>query len=195
MADRTKCQLRSIGRTGERFAVEANENLANPLGWHWVGEAVADDLGVLRFNDPDRSQARRFYRFVRSTLSPTVDPLPASRFTPVSSLSPDVLAAAQQHLLNFGPAPGAPPGSDAGEWSNVQIAPTVALVFDPLYQNGGQPAYAELKVVAAGQPNGPAQGYMLVSLTDDDSPIVEFATRGDTKTERILRRVPSGTAG
>ena len=34
---------------------------------------------------------------------------------------------------------------------------------------------------------------MLVSLTDDDSPIVEFATRGDTKTERILRRVPSGT--
>ena len=187
--------LHSLGRAAERFNVEANENLADRLGWHWIGEAVADEFGGLHFNDPDRTQPQRFYRFARSPMSPVVDPLPAVRFIPVASLAPELLAAVQEHLVDFGPSPGAPPGADAQEWSNAEIVPTATLVFDPMYQAGEQPAYAELRIALAGHANSnsPPQGYVLVSLTDEDSPIVEFATHGATKTERLLQRVGSGS--
>ena len=188
----TGFNLLSSTRAAERYNVEATDDLTDPLGWEWLGEIQADEFGDLRFFDADGANGNRFYRFARSIYSPVLIPLPGTNGIPISNLPTQTVAAARQYLQIFGPDSGTPPGSDAADWSDVDLAPAATLVFDPLHANGTQPAYAELKVVPNGQPNGPSKGYILISLTDNDAPIVEFATRGSTKTERVLKRVGSG---
>jgi hypothetical protein len=184
--------LFASARAAARFDVEVNEDLADPLGWHWMSEAVADESGQLRFFDPGfGQQPKRFYRFAESALSPVVDPPPSSRFVSISNLPPEVVTAAQQYLLMFAPRADTPSAAES-EWSSVALAPQATLIFDPSHLSGNEPAYAELKVVPAGRPQGEARGYLIVSLTENDSPIVEFNTRGRTKTDRLLARVPSG---
>lgn len=181
--------LFASARAAERFKVEASESLQDSNGWRLIGEAVADEFGVVHFDDREFGRNRqRFYRFAPSPLSPVLEPLAASRFGSKSNLSTELLAAVDEHLRHFDPA--RVPGS---AWANVEIAPTVTWIHDPTSTDPEQPAYAELRVVAAGQPNGPSKGYLLVSLTAADKPIVEFATSGAPKTERLLRQASSGT--
>ena len=60
-----------------------------------------------------------------------------------------------------------------------------------MYQAGNQPAYIELRVQTADTQPQP-RGYILISLTQEDRPIPEFATAGVPKTDRVLTRVAGG---
>jgi hypothetical protein len=79
-------------------------------------------------------------------------------------------------------------GPHEHDWDSAVLGPVARYVCDPMYQAGSQPAYAELRVQTADAPPQP-RGYILVSLTQEDRPVPEFATSGVPKTDRVLERV------
>ena len=109
---------------------------------------------------------------------------------PISTLPAQTLAIAQKHLRRFNSAVA---GSIA-DWAQVSIAPTARYIHDPGYQAGNVPAYAEFKLLGTPVPGRPQQanGYILVSLTEEDYPVAEFSTSGDTKTDRVPAIVGAG---
>lgn len=119
---------------------------------------------------------------------------------------------AQSFLKDFLVAGEGEGGTDPeGNWVDVQLGPVCYPVYDPAVDNGKSPAYLEFKVVkrAAGARPGIAEnkfdlspppdekedlgfGYILISLTRGDSPVVQFGDVGLTPVERLLRKVKSG---
>ena len=94
--------------------------------------------------------------------------------------------------------------ADVGEkWQTARLADTVIPVYDAGIDAGRSPAYLEFKVV----PNDPAPitggyrttagplkadlGFILVSLTDNDFPVADWATEGETRIEKLRRRAGS----
>ncbi len=102
---------------------------------------------------------------------------------PISTLASQTLSIAQKHLQRFNSAVA----GAVADWAQVSIAPTARYVHDPGYQAGNVPAYAEFKLLSTPVPGRPQQttGYILVSLTEEDYPVAEFSTSGDTKTDRV----------
>jgi hypothetical protein len=106
----------------------------------------------------------------------------------VSNLPSRVLDVASEHLKGF-VAGSLGPDQD---WVGICLAPTARYLHDPGYQRGGAPAYVELRVVGTDAAQEPC-GYILVSLTEEDYPVPEFATRGGTKTDLVTEGVAGGT--
>ncbi len=93
------------------------------------------------------------------------------------------------------------PPSDA-IWENAVLSPFVCPVFDPGVSDGTAPALLEFKVIAGPQPpalrrgvlrnrpEDPAKdlGYILVSLTEDNFPVVSFSNEGLTPVEKLMCR-------
>jgi hypothetical protein len=98
----------------------------------------------------------------------------------IHDLAPQVLPLAQAFVKAFSAAPL----RKEHDWDEVTFAPAARYVHDPAYQNGAAPAYVELRLVGQG---GDARGYMVVSLSQDDYPVPEFATRGGTKTDALIQ--------
>jgi len=93
--------------------------------------------------------------------------------------------------------------SDEGAWpEDVAFAPYVRQVEEAAGDGSVVPAYLEFKVVRAPAEPAPetdwvspawegedtGQGYVLVSLNEDDFPIAEFATTGPTACEQLMRQ-------
>ncbi|MGB9252696.1 MAG: hypothetical protein WCC28_23625 [Mycobacterium sp.] len=84
-----------------------------------------------------------------------------------------------------------PSASGPHDWAGAVLGPVARYLRDPMYQAGNQPAYIELRVQTADTQPQP-RGYILISLTQEDRPIPEFATAGVPKTDRVLTRVAGG---
>jgi len=86
-------------------------------------------------------------------------------------------------------------------WENAAIAPFACPIFEPGAAPGSPPKLLEFKVVDAGPPPAlrgvlvdPPEdqprdlGYILVSLAEDNFPIVSFSNEGMTPIEQLLAR-------
>jgi hypothetical protein len=88
---------------------------------------------------------------------------------------------------------------DALDWDRATIAPFVVPVFSP-WNTSGAPDAVELKIlppvesspgrVLASPENRDActRGYLMLGTSTDMPPVVEFATRGETMSEKLLSR-------
>jgi len=92
------------------------------------------------------------------------------------------------------------------EWTGVTLGPVAYPIYNPAINGGTNPAYMEFKVVpapvsygtnsggfATSPPDGrPSDlGWMVVSLTDKDAPILEFGTDATSRVERLRQRAGS----
>ena len=84
-----------------------------------------------------------------------------------------------------------PSASGPHDWAGAVLGPVARYLRDPMYQAGNQPAYIELRVQTADTQPQP-RGYILISLTQEDRPVPEFATAGVPKTDRVLARIAGG---
>jgi len=93
-------------------------------------------------------------------------------------------------------------------WENVMLGPIASPVYIPLFDDG-EPRLIEFKLIsrpAEFQPGGPGplqdvlpppqvcnqdRGFILVSLTENLSPVVDFATEGLTRTECLRKQANS----
>ena len=98
----------------------------------------------------------------------------------IRDLAPNVLPLAQKFVNAF----SAPAVRKDHDWDQVTFAPAARYLHDPAHQTGAAAAYVELRLLG---PGGEPRGYMVVSLTPDDYPVPEFATRGGTKTDSLLQ--------
>ena len=71
---------------------------------------------------------------------------------------------------------------DVDVWLNLQIAGKAYPQYNPAMSREN-PAYLEFKLVDMNDFSD--KGYILVSLTENDSPVVEFSTEGKTPTENF----------
>jgi hypothetical protein len=118
---------------------------------------------------------------------------------PLINVPPTALKVATDFLASRMAAPNWTP--DFGEqWETAKLADTVIPVYDAGIDGGRTPAYLEFKVV----PDEPAPvpgsyrttpgalktdlGFILVSLTDNDFPVADWATEGETRIEKLRRR-------
>ncbi|MEO7144031.1 MAG: hypothetical protein ABI165_11095 [Bryobacteraceae bacterium] len=106
----------------------------------------------------------------------------------ISKLPPQIPAVANQHIQAFA-AGTLGPDSD---WNQVQIAPVARYVHDAAYRQGAAPAYVELRIVSSTAP-ADARGYIFISLTNEDFPVPEFGTGGETKTDKVAQAAGGGT--
>ncbi len=163
------------------------------IDWTTIAGGISIQNGNLVVADPLPIAPKRFFRLITGPdgWSPwaTADP---SSIVPVSNLSADLMNEVQSHITNFIGEPGSR-GTDEQEWENVIIAPEARYLYDPMFQNGSQPAYIELRLIGNGVGGSLAErGYIIVSLTQGDFPIAEFATAGSPKTDLILREAATG---
>jgi hypothetical protein len=127
---------------------------------------------------------------------------------PLANLPKDVLKTAEEGIVQF-TSPAGTNGlpMDPELWFGVKLAPQARPIYEPTILGGSAPAYWEFKVIASQavpvrskggfidtQPrsNDTDRGYMVVSATQDDFPIVEFATEGRSPLDRLAER--AGTA-
>lgn len=174
----------------EGLTLEASEDLKN---WFVVPGAVTIRNGALVWVDPQPATLPgRYYRLVAGAKpvipAATADPGTAVAF---AALPATLRQRAEAHVQAFINVPPELAGEEEANWTDVMFAPQARLLHDPAYQEGNVPAYVELKLVSAHRPSD-ERGYILLSLTEDDSPVVEFATRGPAKTEHLLRGKTSG---
>ena len=96
-----------------------------------------------------------------------------------------------------------PPDPDS-QWRRAKLADTVIPVYEAAFDGGRTPAYLEFKVIAeepAPMPGSfrstdgaviPDRGFILVSLTENDFPVADWLSEGETRVENLRRR--AGTA-
>jgi hypothetical protein len=181
--------------------VFTNQNLSNLVvqvstdlfKWTTRPGVVALVNGVLEINDPFAVlYPKQFYRLMLGQPpAPPPAPLDPAAEVLVSSLPAATIALAQKHVLNFIGDP-ASRSADQHNWENISFAPTARYLYDPGYQNGGAPAYVELRILG---PNGALdpRGYVILSLTVEDFPVLEFGTQGGTKTDKVLLQSAGNT--
>jgi hypothetical protein len=96
--------------------------------------------------------------------------------------------------------------TDPELWHGVKLAPDARPIYELAIGNGATPAYYEFKVVVAapitfrskggfiGRQSSPLAvadtqyGYILVSASEDDSPVVEFSTQGRRPSDQLADR-------
>lgn len=130
------------------------------------------------------SKRASFYRIVRR--DPAANNVVGGE-APMAQIAAEVLAAAQRHIALFvGSADPADP--DAVLWAGVVFGPTARHLFDPAHRNGAEPAFVELKLVSRAANED--RGYVLMSVTEEQPLVVEFAVEGATKMDRVLAEIP-----
>ena len=167
---------------------------SNLLDWVTLPDPISVVNGVLEIVDPFGawSEPQRFYRLLSGDPpAPPPAPLDSTAEVAVSSLPAQTLAVAQQHIAVF---IGDPTNRSSAQldWVDATFAPAARYLCDPGYQGGSVPAYVELRMLGP-KGDSDARGYLLLSLTTEDFPVQEFGTRGETKTDLILRRSSGGT--
>jgi len=164
--------------------------------WQVVDAAIKVVNGEVELVDPGAVlKPRRFYRFVWGTPSPPEPTAVAddSGLVPIANVPVTAMHAAQMHLQDFIVPSSRGFNSTVGsqEWVGVDFAPQARYLFDPAYKDGNEPAYVEFKMNHTRSKT--PRGYMIVSMSEEDFPILEFGTSGLTKTERVLRNSTTGT--
>lgn len=125
---------------------------------------------------------------------------------PLPQADPVAVDVAQRFLDEFPKGNAETGGSDPeGTWREVMLSPVCFPVYDPSYEKGNKPAYLQFKVVhkplqktdpaaepfQVGAPNQADDhgdfGSILVSLTREDFPVVQFSDRGPASIEVLLR--------
>lgn len=136
-----------------------------------------------------------------------IDRIPAGgEFDPVplARVPSQVLKMAEDHLRQFtSPVNTNGTPEDPELWHNAQLGPVARPIYELTILEGRLPAYWEFKVVAADpvplRGKGglvitrtaaitPDLGYMIVSATEEDSPVVEFATEGRSPIDLLEER-------
>jgi hypothetical protein len=151
--------------------------------------------------------AQRDHEYWRLRVSAPND-LGFSLGLPLINVPPTATKIARDFLTSHAAAGDTSVGDPVGDpfqaWRSSRLADTVIPVYEAAIDGGRTPAYLEFKVVAnepAPAPgsfrttDGPLktdQGFILVSLTEDDFPVADFSTEGETQVERLRRR--AGTA-
>lgn len=108
----------------------------------------------------------------------------------LGALDASVTELAKQLMTTVVAVEGSP-ATGSHDWAGAVLGPVARYLCDPMFQAGNQPAYVELRVQTADTQPQP-RGYILISLTQEDRPIPEFATAGVPKTDRVLTRVAGG---
>jgi len=112
-------------------------------------------------------------------------PEPPEPGVPLERVSETAITIAKNYLesggLEFDPT------EDKG-WENAQLGPMAYPIYNIAFGEN-DPAYLEFKVI--GKDKGEDRGFILVSLTENDYPVVEFSTEGNTKSERIFEKSES----
>lgn len=189
----------ALGNNGRFEATDAQQiqlQVSDDLeAWQVVNAAIRVVNGEVELVDPAAVlQPKRFYRFVwgpRQLPEPTAVS-DNSDLVPIAALPALVRHAAEERLKEF-TTPSADGFSDTvGEkdWVGAEFAPNARYLFDPAHRDGAEPAYVEFKLIHPRTQT--ARGYMLVSMNDEDFPVLEFSTQGSTKTERVLSYASSG---
>ncbi len=116
---------------------------------------------------------------------------------PFSSLDSGVQRLAQDHLDGIRGGVGG--DEEAADWDGVTISPFAVPVFSP-WNTSGKPDALELKILAprpaarAGVLASPEhvrscdRGYLLIGVSDELPPVVQFKTDGPTMSELLLAR-------
>jgi hypothetical protein len=91
-------------------------------------------------------------------------------------------------------------GDPFAGWRRVRIADTVIPVYEAAFDGGRTPAYLEFKIISDEPSSGPGlfrstdgalkpdRGFILVSLTENDFPVADWFTEGETRIEQLRRR-------
>lgn len=136
-------------------------------------------------------------RIERRAGDPAFDPVA------ISQIPSNLVQLAEDHLAQF----TSPLGTnglpiDPELWYGVKLAPQARPVYELNVANGLSPAYWEFQLFPTnpgppapqgrfvpGQPvrTNSQSGYILVSATEADSPIAEFATQGSSPLERLAQ--------
>ena len=129
---------------------------------------------------------------------------PANSPVGVANIPSNIVNLAESHLEEF-TSPLGTNGlpTDRELWSGVKLGPEARPVYEPTILNGAAPAYWEFKVVVANPISARSRGgfitraanpttvtdtqsgYILVSTTEADSPIAEFATEGRSPLDEL----------
>lgn len=169
-------------------AVRMTLERATELGGDWQ-EISADTLPVVQggFVDTFDSQSA-FYRMKVESLD---DP------GPPTTMALEVVPAIARTLAEECLDDNRDIDGD-NSWEDAVLAPVAYLVYNPAVQGI---AYIEFKVLQGPPPpEGPLalpslppedRGFILVSLTKNDIPIVDFSTEGTTRTERLRAQAGS----
>ena len=120
---------------------------------------------------------------------------------PLINVPPTTLKIAQDFLAVHSSERGEE-GQSESEWGSVRLADVATPMYDPAVDGGRTPAYLEFKVIAnetaptvgrtTPAPVRPERGFIQVSLTEDDFPIIAWSTDGITPVEKLRAR--AGTA-
>jgi hypothetical protein len=118
---------------------------------------------------------------------------------PLINVPPATVKIARDFLLSRTAEEGSSFKADE-QWRNAKLGDTVIPVYDAAVDEGRTPAYLEFKIV----PDEPAPtegsfrttagalrtdlGFILVSLTDNDFPVADWATQGETSVEQLRRK-------
>ena len=116
---------------------------------------------------------------------------------PFSSLSSTHQQLAQDHINAIRTSTGGE--EETADWAGVTISPFAVPVFSP-WNTSGQPDAMEIKLLAPRPAprtgvltspeydHGCDRGYLLIGVSDELPPVVEYTTDGPTRTEKLLSR-------
>ena len=128
---------------------------------------------------------------------------------PLINVPPATLKIAQDFLAAHSSRLGEE-GQSESEWGSVRLADVATPMYDPAVDGGRTPAYIEFKVIAnvgdptvgdpsVGDPSGLSpvpvrrdRGFIQVSLTENDFPIVGWSTEGRTPMELLREQAGTG---
>ncbi|MEZ5329716.1 MAG: hypothetical protein R3F19_32105 [Verrucomicrobiales bacterium] len=136
------------------------------------------------------------HRYFRTRIGKAVETTPPQTI-PLEKIPTSTLEIASTHLISFADGDADGPG-----WSDAMFAPMATPVYEPYIGGVETPAYLEIKIVPRSWEGGergsfprdlpddspPDLGYILVSLTEQDFPIAEFATEGRTPCEELAEK-------
>jgi hypothetical protein len=133
---------------------------------------------------------------------------PAFDAVPLSALSKEIVQIAEDRIAQF-TSPTGTNGlpTDSEMWFGAKLASSARPIYESTILEGNSPAYWEFKVIASQAVSARSKGgfintrplitstdrgYIIVSTTQDDFPVVEFATEGRSPLDWLTER--AGTA-
>ena len=145
-------------------------------------------------------ESREYFRtrIERTTVDPVYEPVPLAK------IPSDIVRTAEDQITQFSSALGTNGFPTEPElWSGVKLGPTARPVYEPTILEGVAPAYWEFKVIVAtplsvssrggfitrqSAATTPDLGYIIVSATDEDTSVPEFATEGRSPLDELADR-------
>ena len=178
-----------------KITPETSTNAAGPYGAIAPSALQPSPDGAWFFS---KSQSEQFFRL-------RIDDVPRGPAAPISTSAVPATVFSRAHsLLSLFSRTDDDTNRIPGDavWENAALAPLVCPIFDPGVSNGASAALLEFKVIPARAASRLRRGvladrpedvptdlgYILVSLTDDNFPVVSFSNEGLTPVEKLWRR-------